>query len=168
MVRGLEGVLAKAFVYSVPSLNQSPSSSLLFIFYCRINKEQLDLGTESLASSSSGPTDKQSTDIDSFRAVADLDKLRQGALDAIDSFQPEGSEDKFLSNLKALHQRESKRLEDKQTTDSDLSSEERAVVDIDELRKGLPDTASLITSILGEERGRSLVAEMKKHQERHV
>ena len=52
-----------------------------------------------------------------------------------------------------------------QATDSNSLS---AVVDIDELRKGLPDTASLITSILGEERGRSLVAEIKKHQERHV
>ena len=129
----------------------------------------VNLGTASLASSSSRPTNKQSTDDNSFRAVADLNKLRQDALGAIDSFQPKGSEDKFLSNLKALYQRESKRLEDKQTTDGDsLSSEERAVVDIDELRKGLPDTASLITSILGEERGRSLVAEMKKHQERHV
>jgi hypothetical protein len=48
-----------------------------------------------------------------------------------------------------------------------LSSEE-AIVSLDKLRQRVPDTANVITSLLGEERSRLLVAELKKHQERIV
>ena len=75
--------------------------------------------TESLASFSR-PTDEQATGIDSFSAVADVNKLRQDAFseETLKFLTSIGSSDEFISDFKAFHQRESKRLEDKRASEA--------------------------------------------------
>jgi len=87
--------------------------------------DMVKLGTESVASFSR-PTDNQATDSDSLsseEAVVDkslLDELRQDAFseETLKFLTSIGSSDEFISDFKAFHQRERKRLEDKRASEA--------------------------------------------------